>query len=68
MKELLSELDEIDANIALHASDYIHANEVILTFSKNFSEAVGLFLRQAVKKRKFQVSHPSYRTQTHALW
>lgn len=59
VKELLAELDEIDANIALHASDYIHANEVILTFAKNFSDAVGMFLRQAAKKRNFQVRHPS---------
>ena len=35
--------------------EHIHANEVILTFG--MSETVLLFLKEAAKKRSFQVRH-----------
>ena len=38
----------------LQAGDHIHANEVILTFG--MSNTTLLFLKEAVKKRNFQVS------------
>ena len=53
MKELLDELKEIDNAIAQHASEHIHANEVILTFAA--PRTAKLFLQQAAKKRSFQV-------------
>ena len=53
VKELLDELKEIDNAIAQHASEHIHANEVILTFAA--PRTAKLFLQQAAKKRSFQV-------------
>ena len=53
VKELLEELKEIDNAIAQHASEHIHANEVILTFAA--PRTTKLFLQQAAKKRSFQV-------------
>ncbi|KAL3162511.1 hypothetical protein ABBQ32_010168 [Trebouxia sp. C0010 RCD-2024] len=53
INELIDELDEIDGNIALQAGDHIHANEVILTFG--MSNTTLLFLKEAAKKRDFQV-------------
>eukprot|EP00891_Asterochloris_glomerata_P003620 jgi/Astpho2/3620/Aster-06912 len=47
------ELDDIADNIAAQADDYIHANEVILTFG--MSETTSLFLQEAARKRDFQV-------------
>jgi translation initiation factor eIF-2B subunit beta len=47
-------LQEIDGNIAQQAAEHIHANEVILTFGA--SNTVTLFLKEATKKRNFQVS------------
>ena len=46
-------LQEIDGNIAQQAAEHIHANEVILTFGA--SNTVTLFLKEATKKRNFQV-------------
>lgn len=43
---------------SLQAGDHIHANEVILTFG--MSNTTLLFLKEAAKKRDFQVScHPA---------
>jgi Initiation factor 2 subunit family len=53
VNELIEELDEIDSNIALQGPEHIHANEVILTIAA--SNTVLLFLREATKKRDFQV-------------
>ncbi len=39
----------------LQAGDHIHANEVILTFG--MSNTTLLFLKEAAKKRDFQVSN-----------
>ena len=39
--------------LLLQADDYIHANEVILTFG--MSETTSLFLQEAARKRDFQV-------------
>lgn len=46
-------MQEIDGNIAQQAAEHIHANEVILTFGA--SNTVTLFLKEATKKRNFQV-------------
>eukprot|EP00884_Botryococcus_braunii_P001910 jgi/Botrbrau1/1171/Bobra.0162s0058.2 len=53
INELIEELVDIESNIALHAVDYIHANEVILTFGYSYTTL--LFLTEAAKKRNFQV-------------
>lgn len=53
LNELIDELDDIDGHIAAQAPDHIHANEVILTFGG--SAAVSLFLKEAAKKRSFQL-------------
>lgn len=55
LNELIDELDDIDGHIAAQAPDHIHANEVILSFGS--SPAVSLFLKEAAKKRSFQVPH-----------
>ncbi len=39
----------------MQAGDHIHANEVILTFG--MSNTTLLFLKEAAKKRDFQVRH-----------
>jgi len=41
--------------VSLQAGDHIHANEVILTFG--MSNTTLLFLKEAAKKRDFQVRH-----------
>lgn len=41
--------------MSLQAGDHIHANEVILTFG--MSNTTLLFLKEAAKKRDFQVRH-----------
>lgn len=53
LNELIDELDEIALNIAQQAVEHIHANEVILT--QGMSETTLLFLKEAAKKRSFQV-------------
>lgn len=53
MNDLLEELKDIDATIAMHAPEHIHANEIILTFG--YSRTVAAFLRRAREKREFQV-------------
>lgn len=41
--------------MSIQAGDHIHANEVILTFG--MSNTTLLFLKEAAKKRDFQVRH-----------
>ncbi len=41
--------------MSMQAGDHIHANEVILTFG--MSNTTLLFLKEAAKKRDFQVRH-----------
>jgi len=53
MNDLVDELDQIDGLIAAQAPEHVHANEVILTFQA--TRAVTLFLREAAKKRSFQL-------------
>ncbi|KAI8470531.1 MAG: nagb/rpia/CoA transferase-like protein [Monoraphidium minutum] len=53
LNELIDELDGIEAQIAHQAVEHIHANEVILTYG--MSDTVLLFLKEASKKREFQV-------------
>jgi translation initiation factor eIF-2B subunit beta len=67
VNELIEDLKEIDAAIALHASEHIHANEIILTFG--FSRTVAQFLRRAREKRDFQtvVAEGAPTLQGHAM-
>lgn len=53
VNELIEELESVGNNIAAQATDYIHANEVILTVGK--SKTVEQFLKSAARKRSFQV-------------
>jgi translation initiation factor eIF-2B subunit beta len=53
INELIEELEGIEGQIAAQASEHIHANEVILTFG--MSDTTCNFLREAAKKREFQV-------------
>ncbi|CAG9464854.1 unnamed protein product [Pedinophyceae sp. YPF-701] len=53
VNELLDEMDQILQQIADQAADYIHAREVVLCVG--YSETVDLFLREAARKRTFQV-------------
>lgn len=46
-------LDAVLNVVSLQAGDHIHANEVILTFG--MSNTTLLFLKEAAKKRDFQV-------------
>lgn len=55
IKDLLDELDVVDAQIAESALEHIHANEVILTHTS--SQTVQRFLSTAARKRKFTVIH-----------
>lgn len=68
IKELLDELDVVDAQIAESALDHIHSNEIILTHTS--SQTVQKFLVAAAKKRKFTVFHaeayPNDHLATHA--
>ncbi|ORX58014.1 nagb/rpia/CoA transferase-like protein [Hesseltinella vesiculosa] len=52
-EEIIAELESVYKGIADQASDYIHANEVIMTIGK--SRTVEDFLIRAAKTRKFQV-------------
>ncbi|XP_066928598.1 translation initiation factor eIF2B subunit beta-like [Clytia hemisphaerica] len=53
INELISELETSRSNIALKSSEYIHSNEIIMTYGK--SRTVELFLKKAFLKRKFSV-------------
>lgn len=65
INELLEELDGIQQQICDQALEHVHSNEVILTFG--YCRTVHFFLREAAKKRRFQVvvaeSGPSYEGQ-----
>ncbi|KAF4324275.1 hypothetical protein BBO99_00000213 [Phytophthora kernoviae] len=69
--ELVDEIDSLHVNIADQAMEYIHTDEVILTFGLSLS--VEAFLKMAAKKRQFKVivveSAPSLNGQrtAHAL-
>lgn len=69
--ELIDEIDNLHVNIADQAMEYIHADEVILTYG--LSTSVEEFLINAAKKREFKVivveSAPSLNGQqmAHAL-
>uniref|UniRef100_H3G7M3 Translation initiation factor eIF2B subunit beta n=1 Tax=Phytophthora ramorum TaxID=164328 RepID=H3G7M3_PHYRM len=69
--ELVDEIDSLHVNIADQAMEYIHTDEVILTFGLSLS--VEAFLKTAAKKRQFKVivveSAPSLNGQrmAHAL-
>ncbi|CAH0482396.1 unnamed protein product [Peronospora belbahrii] len=69
--ELIDEIDSLHVNIADQAMEYIHTDEVILTFGLSLS--VEAFLKMAAKKRSFKVivveSAPSLNGQrtAHAL-
>ncbi|KAF1332838.1 Translation initiation factor eif-2b beta subunit, partial [Globisporangium splendens] len=51
--ELIEEIQSLHVNIADQAMEYIHADEVILTFGQ--STSVEEFLKTAAKKRQFKV-------------
>ncbi len=51
VNDLIEELKDIDAAIAVHAPEHIHSNEIILTFG--FSRTVAQFLLRAKEKRDF---------------
>eukprot|EP00195_Chlamydomonas_chlamydogama_P013700 CAMPEP_0202895266 /NCGR_PEP_ID=MMETSP1392-20130828/4501_1 /ASSEMBLY_ACC=CAM_ASM_000868 /TAXON_ID=225041 /ORGANISM="Chlamydomonas chlamydogama, Strain SAG 11-48b" /LENGTH=487 /DNA_ID=CAMNT_0049580215 /DNA_START=51 /DNA_END=1514 /DNA_ORIENTATION=- len=53
INELIDELDNIQQSITVQGVEHIHANEVILTFG--MSDTTYLFLKEASKKREFQV-------------
>lgn len=53
LNELIEDLADMDASIALRAGEYVHANEVVLTLGA--CPAVQRFLVEAGKKRDFQV-------------
>ena len=53
INELISELETSRSNIALKASEYIHSNEIIMTYGK--SRTVELFLKKASIRRRFSV-------------
>lgn len=65
VSELIEELDGIQQQISDQALEHVHSNEVILTFG--YCRTVHLFLREAAKKRQFQVvvaeGAPSYEGQ-----
>ncbi|TMW65747.1 hypothetical protein Poli38472_008389 [Pythium oligandrum] len=51
--ELIDEIDTLHVNIADQSMEYIHADEVILTYG--LSTSVEEFLKTAAKKREFKV-------------
>ncbi|OQR89235.1 translation initiation factor eIF-2B beta subunit [Thraustotheca clavata] len=53
VSELMDEIENLHISIADQAMEYIHANEVILTFG--LSTSVEEFLKAAAKKRQFKV-------------
>jgi len=65
INELLEELEGIQHLICEQALEHVHSNETILTVG--YSRTVHLFLREAAKKRRFQVvvaeGGPSYQGQ-----
>ncbi len=67
--EIIDELDQADEQIANYASEHIHPNEIILTYSSSMT--VQRFLLKASSKRKFTVIHaeayPNNHNKTHAL-
>jgi translation initiation factor eIF-2B subunit beta len=69
ISEIIDELEQSDEQIANYASEHIHPNEVILTYSS--STTVQRFLLKAASKRKFTVIHaeayPNNHHRTHAL-
>ncbi|KAI8996808.1 hypothetical protein BDB01DRAFT_689296, partial [Pilobolus umbonatus] len=64
-EEIISDLETVYKGIADQATDYIHANEVIMTIGK--SRTVEDFLIRAINKFKFQVivaeTSPTYQGQ-----
>ncbi len=65
VNELIDELDGVQQQISEQALEHIHSNEVVLTLG--YCRTVHLFLREAAKKRQFQVvvaeGGPSYEGQ-----
>ncbi|KDO33903.1 hypothetical protein SPRG_01783 [Saprolegnia parasitica CBS 223.65] len=53
VSELMDEIENLHISIADQAMEYIHANEVILTYG--LSTSVEEFLKAAAKKRQFKV-------------
>ncbi|NXU54947.1 EI2BB factor, partial [Turnix velox] len=53
INELLLELESTTDNIAMQALEHIHSSEVIMTIG--YSRTVEAFLKEAARKRKFQV-------------
>lgn len=53
IQEILTDLEDLHKNINEHATNHIHADEIILTYG--YSKTVELFLKAAAKKRQFQV-------------
>ncbi|ETV75158.1 hypothetical protein H257_10377 [Aphanomyces astaci] len=53
VSELMDEIENLHVSIAEQAMEYIHANEVILTYG--MSTSVEEFLKAAAKKRQFKV-------------
>uniref|UniRef100_U3JV10 Translation initiation factor eIF2B subunit beta n=2 Tax=Ficedula albicollis TaxID=59894 RepID=U3JV10_FICAL len=53
INEMLIELEGTTDNIAMQALEHIHSNEVIMTIG--YSRTVEAFLKEAARKRKFQV-------------
>jgi len=53
INELIMELENCRDNIAMQAMEYIHSNEIIMTFGK--SRTVERFLKRAARSRKFTV-------------
>ncbi|KAF1988065.1 nagb/rpia/CoA transferase-like protein [Aulographum hederae CBS 113979] len=65
IREILDELSQVDDQIAEHALDHIHSDEIILTHTSSLT--VQKFLLTAAKKRKFTVVHAeSYPNDHHA--
>jgi translation initiation factor eIF-2B subunit beta len=55
MREILDELDSAAEQIAAHAVDHIHSNEIIMV--QAYSTTIQKFLIAAAKKRKFTILH-----------
>ncbi|OLY85738.1 Translation initiation factor eIF-2B subunit beta [Smittium mucronatum] len=64
--DFIEELENTRQNIASHAMDHIHSNEIIMTCGH--SKTVEMYLKHAARKRRFMViiteSAPSYRGHT----
>jgi translation initiation factor eIF-2B subunit beta len=67
--EIIDELEQSDDQIAGYASEHIHTDEVIMTYSS--STTVQRFLLKAASKRKFTVIHaesyPNNHQKVHAM-